>query len=192
MERVSRRGTWRGCETAIRGYSVMAGHYMLGQAYILALVNTGENSLALEEIFRNVLRRISGCPSVMSPENNATVKATNGAVRVSFQSGFLYGDSYNIYVGNHRDSVRNATPEMLNGVLLIKLDGNTFHADLKNLKSGRRYYWRVEAFRKRPDNEMKNARLWRDQLIEKNQQMPWIPVPETERISSPVNSFIVR
>ena len=192
LERVSRRGTWRGSETAIRGYSVMAGHYMMGQAYILVFVNTGENSFTLEEIFRNMLRRISGCPGVMSPVNNATVKATNGVVRISFQSGFLYGDSYNIYVGNSRDSVLNATPEKLNGALLIELDGDTFHADLNKLKSGRRYYWRVEVFRRRPDNEMKNARLWRDQLVEKNKQMPRVPVPETERINSPVYSFIVK
>ena len=192
MERISSRGTWRGCETVIRGYSVMAGYYMLGQAFILVFVNTGENSFAIEEMFRNTLRHISGCPSVMSPENDATVEASNGTVRISFQTGFLYGNSYNVYVGNDRDNVFNATPEKLNDVTMVELDGRTFHADLKGLKSGRKYYWRVEAFRIRPETEVKNARLWRDGLVEENRQMSWIPVPETERMSGPVYSFIVR
>ncbi|MBN1292339.1 MAG: beta-lactamase family protein [Candidatus Latescibacteria bacterium] len=192
LERVSGRGTWRGCETAIRGYSVMAGYYMLGNAYILIFVNTGENRFALEEIFRNMLRRISGCPCDMHPGNNTTVNAQNGSVQISFQSGFLYGDSYNIYIGNFRDDVRNATPDKLNGVSMIKLDGDTFHVDINSLKSDCKYYWRVEAVRNRPENELENARLWRDQLIEMNQQMPWIEVPETERISGPVYSFILR
>jgi hypothetical protein len=192
LERVSERGTWRGCESVIRGYSVMAGYYMLGQAYILVFVNTGENSFALEEIFRNILRNISGSPCDLSPKNSATVEATNGTVPISFQSGFLYGDSYKVYIGNFRDNVFNATPKKLNDVTMIELDSSTFHADFNRLKPGRKYYWRVEAIRRRPETEMKNARLWRDLLIDKNQQMPWIPVPETERLSSPVYFFIAR
>ena len=188
MERVSRRGTWRGGETSIRGYSVMAGYYMLGDAYIMIFVNTGENLFAVEEIFRNTLRRISGCPNDMSPENNARLNAGSGRVRLSWQSGFLYGDTYRIYVGTNRDMVRNATPDNLDGVTMVETDSHTFHTSVK-LKSGRTYYWRVEAFRNRPELDMQNARKWRDQVRENNQQMPWVSVPETEQISGPVYSF---
>ncbi len=192
MERLSRRGTWRGCETFIRGYSVMAGYYMQGQAYIMVFVNTGENGFAVEEIFRNTMRRISGCPTDMSPANGAVLDSDGGSVRLTWQSGFIYGDKYRVFIGDRRKIVHDATVDKHEGVTMIETDFRTFHADVKNLKTGKTYYWRVETFREVPETELENARLWRDHVREQNKQMPWFPVPEFESVSGPDYSFKLR
>ena len=192
LERVSRRGTWRGCEAAVPGYAVMAGYYMQGRSFVLVFINTGENRYVGREIFRNTLRRISGCPTDMSPANKTVLNAGSGRVRLSWQAGFLYGDTYRVYVGTKWDLVHSATPENLNGVTMVETDGHTFNTTVRNLRSGRTYYWRVEASRVRPGREMENARIWRDQLRENNPRIPWIPVPETESVNGPIYSFKVQ
>lgn len=192
MERLSRRGTWRGCDTAIRGYSVIAGYYMQGGAFIMVFVNTGENRFAIESVFDNTLRRITGCPTDMKPSNGAILDSDGGRVRLSWQGGFLYGDTYRVFVGTDRDAVRNASLDKHDGVIMIETDRNTYHADVTKLKKGVTYYWRIESFRKIPNTELENARLRRTTERERYKQMPWMEIPESECISSPDYSFTLR
>ncbi len=189
LERLSRRGTWRGVETAIRGYSVSAGYYMDGRAFIAVFVNTGENAFVVEEIFRDVLRRVSGCPTDYSPSDNARIDGSANRIRLAWQSGFLYGDSYRVYVGTDRNLVLNAKPGHLEGITLIETDNRTYHADIRGLKPGRSYYWRVEASRTIPETEVTNARKWRENIRSRYPQMPWTSAQEHETISGPVYSF---
>ncbi|MFA6471876.1 MAG: serine hydrolase, partial [Candidatus Latescibacterota bacterium] len=192
MERLSNRGTWRGCISSIRGYSVMAGYYMQGRTFVMIFANTGENIAAVEELFNDTLRRISGCPTDMLPADNTAVAAGNGQVRLSWQAGFLYGDTYRVYIGPTWNSVHEATADKLNDVTMIETDSAVFNAAVKTLKSGKTYYWRVEAVRKRPAMEMENARKWRDKVRQLNKQLPWIPIPEMETVTGPVFSIKVQ
>lgn len=189
LERLSRRGTWRGVETAIRGYSVSAGYYMDGRAFIAVFVNTGENAFAVEEIFRDVLRRVSGCPTDYSPLNNVKLDGSPNRARLSWQSGFLYGDSYRVYIGTDRNRVLTANPGNLNDITMIETDSRTYHAVVTGLKPGRSYFWRVEASRTIPEMEATNARKWRENIRSQYPQMPWTSIPEHETISGPVYSF---
>lgn len=192
LQRVSERGTWRGFESSIRGYSAVAGYYMQGDALIAVFVNTGENFFATEEIFRNVLRRVSGCPADLQPADGERVKLKNGKFQVSWQAGLLYGDSYRVYWGTEQEAVRTATAQNHANVEMLETDGTVFHSALTALIPGRTYYWRVEAFRKRRRQELENSRIYRDRLRENNPAMPWYHITESETVTSPVLSFSVR
>ncbi len=191
LERISRRGTWRGFESNVPGYTAMAGYYMQGDTYIMVLTNSKENKAVCREIFRNVLRRVSGCPTDYSPRDKRAVETGSNGVRLSWQAGFIYGEKYRVFAGRDRTKVESATVDHHPDVTMLEADAKAYRVYLKDLRPGR-YYWRVEAVRKRPDTEMENAWEWRDHLLEQHPQLPWLPVPEYETVTGPVSTFSVR
>jgi D-alanyl-D-alanine carboxypeptidase len=191
VERVSNRGTFRGVEGSVPGYYTSAVYYPWGDAMLLILINTSDNEFVGNELTNEIMRRITGATLVHTPADKAEVGLTDGGLRLEWQAGFYYGETYEIYLGESENAVRKANPGSKDARLLT-VDRNTFSIEVRELAPGKTYYWRVDAIRHLTDDEQDNERRRRKNLRGTYEKMPVRLVEEVERIEGPVKSFVVR
>ena len=188
MERTSIRGTFRGVEGSIPGYSTCAGYYLHGDTYILLFINTSDHPPLAQHLYDSLLRQVSGAPNRMEPKQGASVAGPD--VLLSWAAGLLYGQ-FHVYLGKDEAAVSRATVSSHEGARLFLADGDTYQKQVKGLVPGETYFWRVDTFRVRPDHEMDNLRKKNDVIYRKDPALHDPFVAEEEVITGPVFRFNV-
>lgn len=188
MERTSIRGTFRGVEGSIPGYSTCAGYYLHGDTYLLLFINTSDYPLLARYLYDSLLRQVSGAPNRMEPKQGASVPGPD--VTLSWAAGLLYG-KFHVYLGKDEAAVSRATASSHEGARLFLADGDTYRKQVKGLVPGETYFWRVDTFRVRPDHEMDNLRKKKEAIYRKDPALHDPFVAEEEVIAGPVFRFNV-
>ncbi|MFM8332347.1 MAG: serine hydrolase domain-containing protein [Candidatus Methylumidiphilus sp.] len=144
-------GTARGHGGAYPGYKTLLYYFYDQQISFVLASNTSDN-----EYEANMLDTIM--PLVSSAVTTPQAKPhARGKVRLAWQAGRVYGDSYNVYWGTDADKVDRADESSHEGVGFKTVSGVAAEVEAT---PGKTYYWRVDTVAPRAPLPLVNGPLW--------------------------------
>ena len=173
------------------GYLTAVWYYPEEKTLYLQFSNDFQNKYTRAEVCYRMLDEVFGACDVPVPANGAdAVAAEGGKLTLRWQAGDLYGSEHTVYIGTDFDQVMNATPEAHEGVTVGKAAGFSYEAE--GLQPGVRYFWRVDAWRKRTNREVKAEQSLIDGNLAYETTYVNRPARKEQTITGPVWSFTTR
>ena len=138
-------GEARGHGGAISGYKGLLLHFYDDNTFFMTCINTmdtpdGEIKI-LDSIVPLVVEDSVSTPVPVNQSQNTAFTQQN-EIKLSWQSGILYGDQYKVYIGTDSDQIDPSATD--NSTLLVSTSPYTFYL-AKELKENTTYYWRVDS-----------------------------------------------
>ncbi len=132
--------------------------------YYISFFNTWDNKFTRGEIFERIAHIILASTAEPTPGDDSKAKLNNeGEVTLSWQAGYQYGTDHRVYIGTDEKAVEEASFEKHDGVTLDVVVG--YEIKKKELIPGKTYYWRVDARRVRPVQEIEDEQKVINDLV---------------------------
>ena len=131
-------GTARGHGGAFPGYKALLYYFYDQKTSFVLAINNWDQSYEVN-LLDQIMPMVSSAVSTPSPANAASVKSAQ--VRLHWQAGRIYGDSYDVYWGTDARAVTTASASGQAGVQRKTVTDVTATIPVK---PGATYYWRVD------------------------------------------------
>jgi D-alanyl-D-alanine carboxypeptidase len=137
-------GDFRGHGGAYPGYKTLIYYFPDAQTSFVLASNTWDQTgpQAPEVVMLDaIMTLVKSSVTAPSPHNSGVIGAP-GKVQLRWQTGRVYGDGYNIYLGTDPDHVDSATTAAHSDVTLYRSKVNSVEVDALELDET--YFWRVD------------------------------------------------
>jgi CubicO group peptidase (beta-lactamase class C family) len=151
-------GTARGHGGAFPGYKTLLYYFFDADTSFVLATNSWDEEWEVA-MLDAIMPLVSSAVTTPHPAHAAAVAVRpDGRIRVSWQAGSVYGNSYSVYWGTDADKVDQATDLAHEGVAVTSVTDPL--AQIK-VDHGRTYYWKVDTLAPGQSTPRVNGPLWR-------------------------------
>jgi D-alanyl-D-alanine carboxypeptidase len=143
-------GDFRGHGGAYPGYKALIYYFYDARTSFVLATNTwdqsGESAPEVAMLDK-LMPLVKSSVTTPHPENEGLVRVgPRGKAKLAWQTGRVYGDSFNVYLGKDANKVDVADAHSHSGTALVVTTEN--FTEIGNLAPGKTYYWRVDTIAK--------------------------------------------
>ena len=153
----------------ILGYLTLMLYSPEEDFYYISYMNTWDNKYSRPEVFSRIAYYAFGSPECPTPSDGKTGKIANGKLSLLWRPGSLKSEEYHVYVGTNESDVTRATMEDHKGVSFDRVEDQNLQKS--GLQPGKRYYWRVDTYHIRSEQEIEFEREDIETLMENLQYL---------------------
>ena len=138
-------GEARGHGGAISGYKGLLMYFYDDNTFFMTCINTMDSPSGETKILDSIVPLVIDDPvSIPIPVNQSqnTTFTQKNEIKLSWQSGILYGDQYKVYIGTSSDQIDPSSSGA--DAYLQSTSPDTFYL-AQGLKENTTYYWRVDS-----------------------------------------------